>query len=452
MTRLHLFIYRVFCSLEGLFSIVLGGERRRLSLNFESPLGDRLAGLPASATRRSLVVYAPTVGEFNAVKPVIAQYRLHWPDDNVVLFTAYGQYLELLSKTFPDALVGLASFRAPWLIARFFEKTNPRLFIISEGPALHGRFPQRLEVALPAACLARDVPVVVTNAVLFERTLQSSIDKIENALFSQLFKKSIRCWFAPFPLFKAALIREGAPIDRIQVLGELRFDSLHSSGAPKSEALEHLLRQYRICASPVLVAGSVNHPEEQQLVVNAWLRLRNRYPQIKLVIAPRYVNVPAVIQALTTMLSDASADFALRSDPASSDRLHEVLVIDVFGELSHFYSIATASYIGRDHGVLEPLAYACPTIVGKGWRKGYSATPMYDYMVSQRGVICIEQESELADAVQRVIEDRSFVDDWLETARRLISENAGASQRIVAVLRELLSEPSRPMPSPSTRE
>ena len=63
MTRLHLFIYRLFCGLEGLVSIVLGGERRRLSLNFESPLGDSLDGLAASATRRSLVVYAPTVAE-----------------------------------------------------------------------------------------------------------------------------------------------------------------------------------------------------------------------------------------------------------------------------------------------------------------------------------------------------------------------------------------------------
>lgn len=446
MTRLHLFIYRLFCGLEGLVSIVLGGERRRLSLQFEAPLGDRVEGLATSATRRSLVVYAPTVGELNAVKPVIALYRRHWPDDNLVLFTAYAQYLDLLSKTFPEAIIGLASFRTPWLIARFFDKTKPRLFIISEGPALHTCFPQRLEVALPAGCLARDIPVVVSNAVLFERAPQSRIDRLENTLFSRLYTKSIRYWFPPFPVFKAALIREGAPADRVQVLGEVRFDSLRISGAPKSEDLERLLAQYRACQAPVLVAGSVNFADEQQIVVNAWLQLRACYPEAKLIIAPRYVNVPEVIDALASMLSSACAGFVLRSDPTSSQGLRDVLVVDVFGELSHYYSVATAGYIGRDHGVLEPMAYECPTIVGKGWRRNYTATPMYDYMVSERGLICVSSAAELSAAVQRVIEDRTFVEDGRETVRRLLVENAGASERMLLVLQRLLTDPCDRLP------
>jgi 3-deoxy-D-manno-octulosonic-acid transferase len=264
--------------------------------------------------------------------------------------------------------------------------------------------------------------------------------------------KSIRRWFPPFPEFTAALIREGAPVDRIQALGELRFDSLRLAGVPKSESLEALLGSYRAAQSPVLVAGSVNQAQEQQLVINAWLQLRKRYPQIKLIIAPRYVNNPEVMQALTRMLSEAGADYVLRSDPASSHRLRDVLVIDVFGELGHYYSIATASYIGRDHGVLEPLGYACPTLVGKGWRLNYSATPIYDYMVSQRGVICVGDESELAVAVQRLIEDRPFLDEWLETTRRLVAENSGASQRIMAAVQELLSEPHRPLARAATQE
>jgi len=450
MTQLHLFIYRLFCFLEGLVSIAIGGERRRQSLHFDHPLETSLDRLVPSSIRRSLVVYAPTVGEFNSVKPVIALYRRHWPDDQLVLLTAYEQYLDLQAKTFPDAIVGMATFRTPWLIRRFFEKTHPRLFIISEGPALHGCFPQRLDVALPAACLARDIPVVVSNAVVFEPALQSRIDRLENALFSRLFTKSIRCWFPPFPQFKAALLQRGAPADRVQILGEMRFDSLHVSGLPKSEAMERLLSDYRASLSPILVAGSVNQAEEQQIVVAAWLRLRARYPKIKLIIAPRYVNNPEVIEALTTMLEAAGADFVLRSDPASNQRLHDVLVVDVFGELSHYYSIATASYIGRDHGVLEPLAYACPTLVGKGWRLNYSASPLYDYMVSERGVICVSQETELAEAVQRLIEDRPFLEEWLATARRLIAENAGTSQRVIAALEALLIDPRQPRTHPAT--
>jgi 3-deoxy-D-manno-octulosonic-acid transferase len=128
------------------------------------------------------------------------------------------------------------------------------------------------------------------------------------------------------------------------------------------------------------------------------------------------------------------------------------LVVDVFGELSHYYSVATASYIGRDHGILEPMAYDCPTIVGKGWRLNYTATPIYDYMVSERGVICVSDEIELAAALNRVIEDRAFVDEWRETARRLMAKNTGASQRTVAALQQFLGDPSHPLASLATKE
>jgi 3-deoxy-D-manno-octulosonic-acid transferase len=447
VTRLLQFLYYLFCFLEGVINIVLGGERRRLSLSFDNPLRGKLEALDSSSNRRSLIVYVPTIGEFNSAKPVIALYRRQFPDDNLVLMTAYAQYLDLIAKTFPDAIVGLQNFRTPWLMKRFLQRTNPRLFIISEGPALHGYFPQRLEVALPAACFARNIPVVVTNAVLFERSLASRIDQLENAMFSQLFTQSIRFWFPPFPKFREALVREGAPVDRIRVLGDLRFDSLRISGAPKSEGLEDLLANYRASGSPILVVGSVNNISEQECVIAAWRRLRVPYPDIRLIIAPRYVNEPQVILALTAMLSAAGADFILRSNPASSQGLRDVLVVDVFGELSHYYSVATVSYIGRDHGVLEPLAYECPTIVGKGWRKKYSARPLYDYMVSEQGVICVKDETELVQVVERLIEDQPFRINCLAASRRLIAENSGASQRIMSLLEELLSHPSDPMPS-----
>lgn len=441
MMQLHLLLYRLFCLLEGLVHIAAGGMRRRLAMEFDVTLSIGLDNLKGGSEARSLVIFAPTVGEFNSVKPVIAQYRQRWSEDNLVLFTAYEQYLDLFKKTYPDAVVGLANFRTPWLVRRFFRKARPRLLIISEGPALHGRFPQRFEVTLPAACLAHKVPVVVTNAVLFERAFDSRIDQIENVLFSSLFTKSIRWWFPSFPSFRKALIREGVPPNQIQLHGDLRFDSLHTSGAPKNQQLEQLLDYYRASKTPILVAGSVNSPDEQQSVVDAWKRLRTRYPETKLIIAPRYVNNPDVIAALKAIISNADADFVLRSDPDSSERLRDILVIDVFGELSHYYSIATAGYIGRDHGVLEPLAYSCPTIVGKGWRTNYSASPLYEYMVSERGVILVADDAELADIVSRLFEDREFLTQSLATARDLIALNSGASQRIFSTLENLLTTP-----------
>lgn len=440
MTRLLLLLYRLFCTLEGIISLLRGGDHRRLALYFDNPLHDKFEALESLADHQSLLVYAPTIGEFNSVKPIIRLYQQRWPDDRLVLLTCYEQYLDLLAKTFPNAVVGLPSFRTPWLIDRFFSRTKPRLFIISEGPALHSCFPQRLEVALPAACLARKVPVVVTNAMHFEKSIASRIDHIENILFSKLFTESIRFWFPPFPKFQQALVSEGAPSDRIRIMGDLRFDSLSVAGAPKSNDLKQILERYRTSKAPLMVAGSVNNVDEQECVIGAWRKLKARYHHIRLIIAPRYVNEPQVIEALSGLLSAAGADFVLRSDPASNLDLRDVLVVDVFGELSHYYSVASVSYIGRNHGVLEPLAYDCPTLVGQGWWQHYSAYPLYEYMVSQKGIICAKDQTQLAQVVDRLLEDQSFRTQCVQTGRRLISENAGAAERMMSVVVQLLNQ------------
>lgn len=439
MTRLLLFLYRIFCICEGSISLLRGNRHRRSTLSFSSPLRDKLEAIKNINEKRSLLVYAPTIGEFNSVKPVIRLYQQQWPDDRLVLLTCYEQYLDLLIKNFPEAIVGLPNFRSPWLIDRFFSRTKPRLFIISEGPALHCCFPQRLEVALPAACLARRIPVIVTNAMYFEKSIASRLDYIENTFFSRLFTESIRFWFPPFPKFQQTLVKEGAPNNRVQVMGDLRFDSLNVAGAPKNADLKQILERYRLVEGPLLVAGSVNYIDEWKCLVGAWQALKIHYPHTKLIIAPRYVNEPKVINALVSLLTTENIDFVLRSNPLSNLELKDVLVVDVFGELSHYYSIASISYIGRNHGVLEPLAYSCPTIVGKGWRQDYSAYPLYEYMVSQQGVICIEDQADLVQVTERLLEDQSFRNQCIQTARRLVAENAGAAERMMSVITKSLN-------------
>ena len=223
-------------------------------------------------------------------------------------------------------------------------------------------------------------------------------------------------------------------------MGDLRFDSLSVAGAPKSDDLNKILERYHLSEGPLFVAGSVNSTEEWKCVVGAWQELKIRFPHIKLIIAPRYVNEPKVVNALANLLTTASIDFVFRSNPLSSLEVKDVLVVDVFGELGHYYSIASISYIGRNHGVLEPLAYDCPTIVGKGWRQDYSAYPLYDYMVGQQGVICVEDQAHLVQVTQHLLEDQSFRNQCIQTARRLIVENAGAAERMMSVIVKSLNQ------------
>ncbi len=441
MIRFLLFLYRIFCAFESGINFFRGNRGQQSALCFSNPLRGKLETIKNKNEQRSLLVFAPTIGEINSVKPIIRLYRKQWPHDRVVLLTSHEQYLDLLIKNYPDAIVGLPDFRAPWLVDRFFSRINPRLFIISEGPALHCCFPQRLDIALPAACLARKVPVIVTNAVHFEKSILSRLDYVENALFSRLFIESIRFWFPTFPEFQKLLVSKGAPSNRMQVVGDLRFDSLSVAGAPQSDDLKKILNYYRVSEGPLFVAGSVNNIEELRFLIGAWQELKLLFPHLKMIIAPRYVNEPKVINALVNLLLAANISFVLRSNLHSAEELRDILIVDVFGELSHYYSIASISFIGRNHGILEPLAYDCPTIVGKGWRQDYSAYPLYHYMVTEQGVICVEDQIHLVQVTQRLLEDLPFRNKCIQAARRLITQNAGAAERAMLIITKLLNQP-----------
>lgn len=436
--QLLLISYQLLRAIEGLASIVFGKKRRRPAFWLSESLTygpDRLEHLHG---QRSLIVYASTIGELNVVKPLLLAYRRCWPDDHLILFTAYEQYVELFARNYPDASIGLPRLRTPWLLNRFFKLSRPRLFLISEGPALHAHFPQRLEVALPAACLWRNVPVIVTNAALHKCEIGSRIDMIEHQLFRRLFQDAIRRWFTPYEAFQKKFIEAGVPSERIIQVGDLRFDSLHFAGTPRNSQTTEILDLYRKAAAPLFVAGSVNARDELALVISAWNMARRSIRDLRLVIAPRYVNNPEVIEVVAELLRGVDADFVLRTDSSCTARLADVLVIDVFGELSHFYSVATVSYIGRNHGVLEPIAYDCPTIVGSGWRRDFPAISLYYNMIEEGGVIC----AQTAEQLDRLLIDMHLTTEpreaQIQRAREIVAKNSGATERIIGEIDRLL--------------
>ena len=56
--------------------------------------------------------------------------------------------------------------------------------------------------------------------------------------------------------------------------------------------------------------------------------------------------------------------FARRCLCTGGDLNFRSLALDVFGEPARFYRVSDICYIGRNHGILEPLVYQKPIVVG----------------------------------------------------------------------------------------
>jgi len=155
----------------------------------------------------------------------------------------------------------------------------------------------------------------------------------------------------------------GAIRESVHVTGNTKFDALAVS-VPASE--DPLLREALGLrpGEPVWVCGSTHDGEEERLL-DVYATLREEVPDLKLVIAPRYVERSARVLQLAL---DRRLPARLRTSPAA-DR-QPVVVLDSIGELVRAYQLATVVFVGgsfTDRGgqnILEPAACGKPVLFG----------------------------------------------------------------------------------------
>lgn len=433
--RARLRAYRLACSLESLARRFTGakGPSNPLALEETVPFGWPVLAQPGT---RSLVLFAGTIGEFNAVRPFIDAYRRQWPQDRLVLLAGRAQYAEALHDAMPQDVVALPVWRAPHVVDRFLRLSKPRLVAYAEGPSLHARFPIRLELPLSAACLDETIPLIVLNAKIYEPNLASRIDRYEHGAFADLHREAVHHWFTPDDQSGEELKQAGAPAERISVVGDLKFDNAASGEEELPPGLATVLSSLCKEGGPLVVGGSVNAIDDQKCLVDAWLELRRAFPKSRLVIAPRYLEHSRVVEELRRYLESVGVSCQLRSQLDGGPVEADVLIIDVFGELRFYYGAASICYVGRNHGILEPLRYRKPTVVADDWRRDHPSFALYHKIVESGAVVHVRDKTELGAAFVRIMRDKDFVEEITCNAARLIDANAGAAQRIMAELKK----------------
>ena len=229
------------------------------------------------------------------------------------------------------------------------------------------------------------------------------------------------------------------PADRIIVTGDLRFDAQRALGA-RSPDFTELLTSLSTAAGPIIVAGSVNAIDEQAPVIDGWLEVRHRHSGARLIVAPRHVNNVENMSRLYDYLNARGVRYAKRSQGTEAAKGADAIVVDVFGELPHYYSIASVAYIGRNHTVLEPLRFKVPTVVAprRDWAHEYVTFPAYKQLIDENGIIEAQDKAELGQIFLKVIDTPDYGQSYVSNALRLAERQKGAGKRIVEHLQSFV--------------
>ncbi|MGZ3862784.1 MAG: 3-deoxy-D-manno-octulosonic acid transferase [Bacteroidia bacterium] len=150
-----------------------------------------------------------------------------------------------------------------------------------------------------------------------------------------------------------------------EVAGDTRFDRVMQITKVKTT----LTDIERFCAnSTVLIAGST-WSKDVDLVMSAYVKLKQKNPELKLILVPHEVDENSIAQTEKIILEKNSTLFFARYTSKQNFERHDVLIIDTIGMLSQLYRFGIAAYVGGGfndgiHSILEAMAHGVPVAFG----------------------------------------------------------------------------------------
>jgi 3-deoxy-D-manno-octulosonic-acid transferase len=322
---------------------------------YRQGLGERLGCVPdrlrVGSNLPVIWVHAVSVGEVIAVTGLIEQLRAH-SGRRIVVSTTTDTGQKLARQKFGPENVFYFPVDLPFAVQPYLALLRPEMMVIAETEF----WPNTLRAgkrarAKIAVVNARISDKSLTGYIRFERLLSPVLNEIDLFL-AQTAEDALR------------LKQIGAPEERIQVSGNLKFDA----ELPEPPEIAHTLKDQiaREGAGPVLVCGSTVEGEEP-LLLGAYSNFLVAHPRSVMILAPRH---PERFAEVAELLQRLSVAFIRRSLWNGESLAGKVLLLDSIGELTSLYGLADAAFVGGSlvarggHNILEPARHGVPIIVG----------------------------------------------------------------------------------------
>lgn len=174
-----------------------------------------------------------------------------------------------------------------------------------------------------------------------------------------------------------------------------------------------------------IVYGS-SWPEDEAIYLNA---LNNGPENTKHIIAPHNINTQH-IDNLKTQITKSVVLFSEMSGKNLSD--YDVFIVDTIGLLTKIYSYADIAVVGGAfktglHNTLEPAVFGIPLIIGPEYGKFQEAVAL----VNRKGILVAPTKIEYQNHLERLINSDKLRAEIGHINSTYISENAGATSRIL---------------------
>ena len=342
--------------------------------------------LASLAGSRPVWVHAASVGEVRSAEALVGALKARAPERKILLstFTASGNRL---ARQIPGAdAVIFFPVDLFWLARRVLTKFDPALLVIIETEI----WPNLLRQAY-----RRGVPTLLLSGRL------SAKASARYTLCRSFFARALSCFSAlgmQSAEDAARIVSLGADEKKVSVVGSLK------AARPNAESSPQCLWG-SAHGKPLLVAGSTHRGEEESLL-EALALVRENFPNLSLVIAPRHPERFADVERL---LANSNFAFQRRSQATPAEWFDkDILLLDSVGELVDFFAAADVAFVGGSlvavggHNVLEPARFGKPILFGPHMENFQN---LASDMLRQGAALEVNGVNELASSLNDVMAD-----------------------------------------------
>jgi 3-deoxy-D-manno-octulosonic-acid transferase len=384
-------------------------------------------------------LHAVSVGETRAARPLIEALMRARPQARFILThmtpTGRAAGAELVHEYAGRIVQRYLPYDLPWAVRRFLHEERPAVGVIMETEV----WPNMLQAAHDA-----DIPVVLANARLSERSLAKGLR----------YERVIRAAARSIVAVGAQTLDDGERISRlysgaVRVTGNVKFDAqpdpsqVEAGRRMRGELLDRLGPGEK---GRIWLFASTREGEER-LLLDALARANLPRPAPLLAFVPRH---PQRFDEVARLLAQASPRIVRRSQWSEVAQAPEdagawpLLLGDSMGEMPFYYGLADVAFIGGSllplggQNLIEACACGCPVVTGPH---------MFNFSQAAADAVAAGaalRAHDADDALRRMAEVCASSDSrqrMSQAAMRFAQAHAGASARTVELIEAVLAAP-----------
>ncbi len=363
-----------------------------------------------------IMYHGVSVGEVIALENLIKKTKEEFPDYKIVVTTGTKTGQEIAIKKFSEVadFITYFPFDIPYCVDSFLKKVNPTVVLIAET---------ELWPVFSFFCKNNCIKLYCINGRMSDSTY--SLYRMFKHFFKMVLSKYTKI-LTQSDIDRNKLVSIGAPEDKTFVMKNLKFDVKKSD-----ETFDIGQAGYR-----VIIAGST-HKGEDEIVLSMFKDKLSKYPDIKLLLAPRHTSrLPKIIELLDSM--NLNYGFRSKNDSFKSK---DIILLDTMGELSKMYSLCEFAFIGGSfnktggHNPLEATVYGKPAITGPSI---HNFRDIYWLLSRTNAGKIVKTPKELSEYVERLLADKEFYKRACADCEFIFKDQQGALDVVIKELKNVL--------------